>query len=767
MKHKRKTAILTASLLVFTMQVNAFASVLGELTGGYKVTMNGKTEFHHYSYQTASQKQREYYVEYKPESEVVPVVVNGDSIYGKRTITQAAAYMKKNGMKPMIGINADYFSLQTGVPMGHTIINGEILSSDTTGQNAVGFNQDGTAFISWLEIQSKFIKSDGREMMLDCINKWCQPTISASYLLNDSFAASTKTSGNCKFVIFSKESGNLAIGDSIKLRVDEIFDYDGDILIPEDKFVLVMTNTYGEPSKLQFMSELQVGEVIELKSESVYDKDKWSSVHSAIGSVGGRLIENGKVNSKFEAGTAPRTAVGIKNDGSIVFYVIDGRQPAHSTGVQIKTLAKRMAELGCVEAINLDGGGSTAIAGVFPGSDEMSVLNSPSDGTLRSCANFIFLQDKRPSATLDYNINLNLPENRQYLSGYREKLNPYVTDWLGRAVDSSVLTYSLEQSDGNIISINDDHVVLRGSGAGFLTASAGNSKAHGLYRVYTTPHKITASVNGKTISQLRFIKDADEMVDIDAGAIVYDSVIHSDDSCYVFSCDDEIGYIDDNGVFVPDTKSVKTGSVYIRAGDATVEIPVSIEVESAFADMSFHWAREYANELYHKGIITGELQDEKLVFRPESNITRGEFAVMTVRYMGLDVSKYPEYNFADSHSIPDWQKPYANAAAAEGIISGKKTDDGLIFAGGDSITRAEAMTVLYRTNQGDLSYPKADFKDSNKIPDYAKKPINALVSMGIVGGYEDGTVRPDGNVTRAESVKMIFKCMELFVKTKR
>ena len=182
-----------------------------------------------------------------------------------------------------------------------------------------------------------------------------------------------------------------------------------------------------------------------------------------------------------------------------------------------------------------------------------------------------------------------------------------------------------------------------------------------------------------------------------------------------------------------------------------------------YTDISGHWAENEIEAWSDYGVISG--YDGQ--FSPDRHITRGEFAVMTVRYMGLDVSKYTEYNFADSHSIPDWQKPYANAAAAEGIISGKKTDDGLIFAGGDSITRAEAMTVLYRTNQGDLSYPKADFKDSNKIPDYAKKPINALVSMGIVGGYEDGTVRPDGNVTRAESVKMIFKCMELFVKTKR
>jgi exopolysaccharide biosynthesis protein len=69
----------------------------------------------------------------------------------------------------------------------------------------------------------------------------------------------------------------------------------------------------------------------------------------------------------------PRTALGVKADGTIVLATVDGRQPKTSLGMSIPELAALMAALGCVEAINLDGGGSTTMA------VRGRVVNSPSD----------------------------------------------------------------------------------------------------------------------------------------------------------------------------------------------------------------------------------------------------------------------------------------------------------------------------------------------------------------------------------------------------
>ncbi len=86
----------------------------------------------------------------------------------------------------------------------------------------------------------------------------------------------------------------------------------------------------------------------------------WSEVTEAIGALH-LLVENGAARKDLEEKptAAPRTAVGLRPDGSLVLYTVDGRQNSHSMGAGLDVLAQRMAELGCVTAICLDGGGST------------------------------------------------------------------------------------------------------------------------------------------------------------------------------------------------------------------------------------------------------------------------------------------------------------------------------------------------------------------------------------------------------------------------
>ncbi len=108
-------------------------------------------------------------------------------------------------------------------------------------------------------------------------------------------------------------------------------------------------------------------------------------VSEAIGG-GPLLIKDSTIITSFEpelfyddiiATKAPRTAVGRTTDGKIINLVVDGRQ-AHSKGVTLPTLAKILLDLGCTEAINLDGGGSSFL---MIGN---SVINKPSDGNTRS-----------------------------------------------------------------------------------------------------------------------------------------------------------------------------------------------------------------------------------------------------------------------------------------------------------------------------------------------------------------------------------------------
>lgn len=90
-------------------------------------------------------------------------------------------------------------------------------------------------------------------------------------------------------------------------------------------------------------------------------------------------------------GLNPRTALGIDRTGRRVWLaVIDGRQPGFSMGMTLTQTADLMRALGAVSAINLDGGGSSALA-IRDAGGSVRVLNRPSDKTERPVANALAL----------------------------------------------------------------------------------------------------------------------------------------------------------------------------------------------------------------------------------------------------------------------------------------------------------------------------------------------------------------------------------------
>jgi uncharacterized protein YigE (DUF2233 family) len=115
-----------------------------------------------------------------------------------------------------------------------------------------------------------------------------------------------------------------------------------------------------------------------------------------IYAVGGgpRLVKDGKVNvtsveEQFKPdvafGRAPRTAVGVTDDGKLLLIAVTGRQAYHSIGVTLEELAHIALELGAKDAMNLDGGGSSTIV------VRDYVMNTPSDGTERKVADAILV----------------------------------------------------------------------------------------------------------------------------------------------------------------------------------------------------------------------------------------------------------------------------------------------------------------------------------------------------------------------------------------
>jgi hypothetical protein len=111
----------------------------------------------------------------------------------------------------------------------------------------------------------------------------------------------------------------------------------------------------------------------------------WPNVFDAVGGDP-ILLRNGKPTPICAfCARQPRTAVGVTADGEILLVVIDGRQPRWSRGATLGQLRSIMRDLGAVDALNLDGGGSSEM--VVKG----KVVNRPSDGHERRITNAVLI----------------------------------------------------------------------------------------------------------------------------------------------------------------------------------------------------------------------------------------------------------------------------------------------------------------------------------------------------------------------------------------
>lgn len=166
-------------------------------------------------------------------------------------------------------------------------------------------------------------------------------------------------------------------------------------------------------------------------------------------------------------------------------------------------------------------------------------------------------------------------------------------------------------------------------------------------------------------------------------------------------------------------------------------------------------------EGYPEDYRTGEYSDNEDLWpvKPQGNITRAEVATIFYRLLKdevreeieTDVNSFPDVN-AD-----DWFNVTVSSLANMGAISGY--EDGT-FRPNEPITRAELAAMAERFYEAfDAEYEEGTFLDVDGDEWFADA-IAAAKELGILGGYPDGTVRPNNNITRAETCAIVNRVLE-------
>ena len=994
----RRGAALGLALAMTVTAASASQALGWDLhTGTAPISVGTTLTTNYFWSDTYSDLRTEHYVTYTPSTDVSPTVAYGTKVTDRVTLTGMAQQLESQGKRVVSGLNGDWYVLSTGAPTGLVVTDGVVRATGYYSSTwAIGFYDDGTAFIAQNGLSMSVTLGGAALNLSGGINKVRKMTSSDGSggltLLTSDFADTTKNSEAGVDVILTPvedESGTYSteprIGRQTQYVVEQVLESTGSIAIPEGKAVLTL-NAKDNADTLARLRALVPGDTVTLSISST--DPRWSQVDQALGGVA-KLVTNGQVASGLDASRTAWPAIGIKADGTLVFYALDGKQPGLSVGATQTQVAQRLIELGCVEAICMDGGGSTTIGVTYPDGSSMEVVNSPSDGSQRANSTAIFLTTElQPTGELDsYYVT---PTDNLLLSGAAVQLSASGLDTHYYPTSGYEVEWEVTEGGGTV---DENGLFTAGTESGTSRVTADDGYASGTVSITTvsTPDSITLSdeSTGAAVTSLNL--DPGGQVDLKASASYRSLDLTAQDTCFTWTADPAVGTVDENGLFTAGEKSA-SGTLTVSAGGKTLTIPVSVaghvntledleggmdaftatdtavpavetgleyvhngrqslkmtydassgsaslgaalaipageswlgmwvygdgsgntlmatvtdsqlqtsqilltalnftgwqyvsaelpegaaylnsldvvyggtaasgeiwldqlttanenvsdttapavtltvsgtqltarvsdnvdrtipqesvsltydgaalsftwnestgtlsaslpaadtgyhratvtvsdasgnlgrasadiqpasDRTSPFADMTGHWAEQYATYLYDNGISMGT-GVETVVYQPDKSITRAEFFTMVARWMDLDLTQYAgvELPFVDAASIPDWALNAVKAMYSLGILQGAGVEGGLAANASATISRAEAMTILGRTQARGYAQPELTTDDAGQVGDWALPYVQSLVGQGVVTPTGN-RLRPTDALTRGELAQLLY-----------
>jgi hypothetical protein len=353
-----------------------------------------------------------------PGVELRPKLGRGTVTGLERFDTMAAGEVRRGAL---VGTNGGYWLPRpNGVPNGLHLEGGRLLSGDASGlrgghspRGMLGIRAGGALVMDrllttlTLDVPDLLTSGGPFNELNRQVRSASDPTspISGELLLYDDLYGTAIQAPAGSVVLTVEGLALRSSGRAEGVVVDQrIVPEPTAVVVPQGRHLIV---AYG--TRLPALAEVTVGTSVGVTTTIAPYNSPAANWDGLVGGLAGGqlLVQNGARRSLEEWRTQnfgeshitsrqPRTAIGRAADGRNLLVTIDGRQAGWSVGMTVRELAETMIALGAVDALNLDGGGSTTMT------IEGRIQNRPSEyGRAVSSALFLYVERPAPARTLD------------------------------------------------------------------------------------------------------------------------------------------------------------------------------------------------------------------------------------------------------------------------------------------------------------------------------------------------------------------------------
>ncbi len=192
------------------------------------------------------------------------------------------------------------------------------------------------------------------------------------------------------------------------------------------------------------------------------------------------------------------------------------------------------------------------------------------------------------------------------------------------------------------------------------------------------------------------------------------------------------------------------------AAPGATDAPPATKPLVSFVDTAHLANRGEIEFLVQKGLIRGDGADR---FEPQRPIARSEFVALLVRLLGYKTQNGYRNDFADVDA-GKWYAEEIGAAFEHGLVAGNGKGT---FQPQAALTREQAAKIaaaaLGRSGAAAGQAAPA-FADDSSISAWARQDVRLLAELQLLKGYEDGSFRPLGRLTRAEAASLLYRLHE-------